>query len=87
MNNVTAALSRGGDNDPRMQALGGFSAAVLDLNPTAIIDAASLPRQDGGHRVLIPYGQHNLHVQILFTDNMVHVRIQLDCCLILQCAK
>ena len=74
LNDVTAALSLGGDNDSRMQVLdlclapGGYSAAVLDLNPTASIDAVSLPHQDGGHRVLIPFGRRDPRVQILFTD-------------------
>ena len=63
MNNVTAALSLEGDNDSRMQVLDlclapeGYSAAVLDLNPTASIDAVSLSHQNGGHRVLIPFGR------------------------------
>jgi 23S rRNA U2552 (ribose-2'-O)-methylase RlmE/FtsJ len=74
MNNATGALSLGGDNGSCMQVLdlcvapGGYSAAVLALNPTASIDAVSLPNHDGGHRVLIPFGRRDPRVRILFTD-------------------
>jgi hypothetical protein len=58
LNNATGALHLGGDNRSCMHVLdlcvapGGYRAAVLDLNPTASIDAVSPPHQDGGHRVL-----------------------------------
>lgn len=74
MNNVTGALSLGGNDGSSIEVLdlciapGGYSAVVLNLNPTASIDAISLSHKDGGHGVLIPFGRYDPRVQILFTD-------------------
>lgn len=74
MNNVTGALTLGQDSDSNIQVLdlcmapGGFSAAVLDLNPTASIHAISLPQQEGGHRVLLHLAPRDSRLRILFTD-------------------
>jgi hypothetical protein len=46
----------------------GYSAAVFDLNPTASIDAVSLPDHDGGQRALNPFRRRGPRVQILFMD-------------------
>jgi hypothetical protein len=46
----------------------GYSAAVFDLNPTASIDAVSLPDHDGGQRALNPFRRRDPRVQILFMD-------------------
>lgn len=77
MNNATLALFLGGhhaDSSAKAQVLdlciapGGYSAAVLELNPTASIDALTLPQNEGGHQVLIHFGRRDPRVQILFTD-------------------
>ena len=43
-------------------APGGYIAAVLDLNPTASIDAVSLPDHDSGQRVLVAFGRRDPRV-------------------------
>lgn len=74
MNNVSAAFSLESDNDSRIQvldlcsALEDYSAAVLDLNFTASIDAVFLSHQNDDHRVLIPFERRDSRVQILFTN-------------------
>lgn len=74
MNTVTGALSFASNDGSTLQVLdlcmapGGYSAAILDLNPTASIDGVSLPPEDGGHEVLLPFGAKDLRVCVLFTD-------------------
>ena len=49
-------------------APGGFSKYVLQNFPSARVDAFSLPEDQGGHRVRIPYGNQDPRVSIVFTD-------------------
>jgi 23S rRNA U2552 (ribose-2'-O)-methylase RlmE/FtsJ len=74
MNDATAALSLDHSTTSPKRVLdlcsapGGYSTEILRLNPSATIDAISLPAEDGGHRVLIPFGTRDPRVQYLFTD-------------------
>ena len=74
MNTATGAFSLAANegSTPRVldlcMAPGGYSAAVLALNPTASVDAICLHRVDGGHKVLIPWGRDDTRVSVTFTD-------------------
>lgn len=72
MNDDTGALSFDKASTPQVLDLcmtpGGYSAAILRLNPTASIDGITLPPGDGGYEALLPYGSANSRVCVVFTD-------------------
>ena len=49
-------------------APGGFTRYVLDKFSSAKVDALSLPEDQGGHKVRIPYGDQDQRVSVVFTD-------------------
>ncbi|KAH0543422.1 hypothetical protein FGG08_002280 [Glutinoglossum americanum] len=49
-------------------APGGFTAFALQKNHMAVVDAFSLPNNEGGHDILIPHGKKNKRVRVTFTD-------------------
>jgi 23S rRNA U2552 (ribose-2'-O)-methylase RlmE/FtsJ len=49
-------------------APGGFVKYALQINPSAKVDALSLPEQQGGLKVRIPHGRGDLRISIKFTD-------------------
>jgi 23S rRNA U2552 (ribose-2'-O)-methylase RlmE/FtsJ len=49
-------------------APGGFTRYALQRCPSAKVDAFSLPEDQGGHRVWVPYGNQNPRVTVVFTD-------------------
>jgi 23S rRNA U2552 (ribose-2'-O)-methylase RlmE/FtsJ len=71
MNTLTGALNL---SDPTPTVLdlclapGGFTRYVLQRYPLAKVDAFSLPEDQGGHKVRIPYGDQDQRVSIVFTD-------------------
>lgn len=72
MNDDTGALSFDKASTPQVLDLcmtpGGYSAAILRLNPTASIDGITLPPGDGGYEALLPYGSADSRVCVVFTD-------------------
>ncbi len=74
MDTATGALSFPDKKGSKLQVLdlcmapGGFSAALLTLNPTASISGISLPRAKGAHKLLLPFGEKDPRVCVLFTD-------------------
>jgi len=49
-------------------APGGFVSIALDHNPTAVVYAMTLPKQLGGHPLLISHGNRNPQVNVRFLD-------------------
>lgn len=74
MDTVTGALSFNRNDGSTLRVLdlcmapGGYSRAILDVNPTASIDGISLSPDDGGHEMLLPFGAEDRRVSVLFTD-------------------
>lgn len=74
MDTSTGVLSFTDNKGSKLQVLdlcmapGGFSAAILALNPTASINGISLPRANGGHELLLPFGERDPRVCVFFTD-------------------
>jgi 23S rRNA U2552 (ribose-2'-O)-methylase RlmE/FtsJ len=60
MNDHTGAFNISTTTTPTVldfcAAPGGFVKYALQINPSAKVDALSLPEQQGGHIVRIPYG-------------------------------
>lgn len=49
-------------------APGGFVKHVLNINPSANVDAVSLLERQGGHKMRVPFGRSDQRVSVIFTD-------------------
>jgi len=49
-------------------APGGFTRCVLEKFPLAKVDGLSLPENQGGYKVRVPYGDQDARVSVVFTD-------------------
>lgn len=67
---ATAALTL--PTDPQIldlcMAPGGYTASALKYNPGAKVSAITLPREQGGHEVIVGYGWRDPRVEVHFSD-------------------
>ncbi|KAG9515741.1 NAD(P)-binding protein, partial [Aureobasidium melanogenum] len=49
-------------------APGGFVKYALQINPSAKVDALSLPEQHGGYKIRVPFGDSDPRVSVCLTD-------------------
>jgi hypothetical protein len=49
-------------------APGGYTWSLLQTNPTASISGITLPREIGGHPMLVPFGDDDPRIEVKFMD-------------------